>query len=65
MIKGLEHVGTDHKCTVCSCDFTDDEGGIQGHFGMLPVAFCPTCYSCMLDMAGQALELNGEEDESD
>ena len=38
MIKGLEHVGTDHKCTVCSCDFTDDEGGIQGHFGMLPVA---------------------------
>ena len=52
-----------HKCNVCSCDFTDDEGGIQGHFGMLPVAFCPTCYSCMVDMVSQDLELNGEEDE--
>ena len=61
MIEGLEHVGEDHKCSVCSCDFTDDEGGIQGYFGMLPVAFCPTCSSCMLDMAGQIL--NGEEDE--
>ena len=61
MIVGFEHVGTDHKCNVCSCDFTDDEGGIQGHFGILPVAFCPTCYSCMLNMAGQIL--NGEEDE--
>ena len=36
MIEGFEHVGTDHKCNVCSCDFTDDEGGIQGHFGILP-----------------------------
>jgi hypothetical protein len=61
MIEGLNHVGKDHKCSVCSSDFTDDEGGIQGYFGMLPVAFCPTCYSCMLDMAGQIL--NGEEDE--
>jgi hypothetical protein len=61
MIEGLEHTGEDHKCSVCSCDFTEDEGGILGHFGMLPVAFCPTCYSCMLDMAGQIL--NGEQDE--
>jgi hypothetical protein len=61
MIEGFDHVGSDHKCTVCSCAFTDDEGGIQGYFGMLPVAFCPTCYSCMVDMAGQIL--NGEEDE--
>jgi hypothetical protein len=63
MIEGFEHVGTDHKCNVCACNFTDDEGGIQGHFGILPVAFCPTCYSCMVDMVGQDLELNGEEDE--
>jgi hypothetical protein len=61
MIKGFDHVGTDHRCNVCSCMFTDDEGGIQGYFGMLPVAFCPTCLSCMLDMAGQTLELEGEE----
>ena len=56
MIKNLEHIGTDHKCNVCSCDFTDDEGGVLGYFGMIPVAFCPTCYSCMVDMVQQDLE---------
>ena len=54
MIEGFEHVGTDHKCSVCQCDFTDDEGGIQGYFGILPVAFCPTCYASMCDMVGQS-----------
>jgi hypothetical protein len=44
-----------HKCNVCSCDYTNDEGGMEGHFGMLPVAFCPTCFSCMCDMAAQFL----------
>ena len=63
MIRGFEHVGSDHRCNVCACDFTDDEGGIQGHFGILPVAFCPTCYSCMVDMVGQTLEPEGEEDD--
>ena len=53
MIEGFEHVGTDHKCNVCQCDFTDDEGGIQNYFGILPVAFCPTCYASMCDMVGQ------------
>jgi hypothetical protein len=53
MIEGFEHVGADHKCNVCQCDFTDDEGGIQGYFGILPVAFCPTCYASMCDMVGQ------------
>jgi hypothetical protein len=64
MIVGLEHEGSEHKCNVCSCDFTDDEGGIQGHFGILPVAFCPTCYSCMVDMVDQILNGDYEKDES-
>jgi hypothetical protein len=42
-----------HKCTACSCEYTDDEGGIQGNFGILPMSFCPTCLSCMLDMVDQ------------
>lgn len=45
-----------HRCSVCSCDYTDDEGGIQGYFGILPVSFCPTCFSCMCDMASQYLD---------
>jgi len=53
MIDGFDHVGTDHICNVCQCDFTDDEGGIQGYLGILPVAFCPTCFCGLCDMAEQ------------
>ncbi len=53
MIDGLQHVGTEHKCSVCQCDFTDDEGGIQGYLGIIPVAFCPTCYAGIFDMVEQ------------
>ena len=53
MIDGLQHVGTNHKCSVCQCDFTDDEGGIQGYLGIIPVAFCPTCYGGIFDMVEQ------------
>ena len=44
-----------HKCTACSCEYTEDEGGVLGYFGILPVAFCPTCYSSMVDMVNQDL----------
>jgi hypothetical protein len=50
-----------YKCSVCSCDFTEDEGGVNGHFGMLPVALCPTCFSCMIDMAEQYLDISDTE----
>ena len=42
-----------HTCTACSCEFSDDEGGVAGDFGMLPMAFCPTCLSFMYDMFEQ------------
>ena len=32
MIKGFEHVGDEHKCNVCSSEFTEDEGGVLGYF---------------------------------
>ena len=57
MIEGLEHTGDRHKCNVCSCEFTDDECGTLGYFGMIPVAFCPTCYSCMHDMIQQDIAM--------
>ena len=41
------------KCSACSCDFTEDEGGVTGSFGLLPVSFCSTCFGCVLDMANQ------------
>jgi hypothetical protein len=58
MIDKLDNVSENNKCSVCSCDFTENQGGIIGYFGIIPVAFCPTCLCSMLDMADQ---LKGEE----
>jgi hypothetical protein len=44
-----------HTCNVCQCTYSEDEGGMEGYFGMLPVTFCPTCFSSMCDMAAQFL----------
>jgi peroxiredoxin len=50
------------NCSVCSCEFDEyAEGGTVGYFGMLPVAFCPTCLSCMFDMVEQLTKDNGLE----
>ena len=62
MIDGLQHVGSDHVCSICSSDYTDDEGGVQGYFGIMPVSFCIWCYSSIIDMAKQEI---GIEDEND
>ena len=43
-----------YNCSVCDVDFDEcAEGGIVGDFGILPVAFCPTCLACMYDMVEQ------------
>lgn len=54
-------ISLSHRCSVCQCEFTDAEGGIQGYFGMIPVSFCPTCYSSMVDMVQQDFDLGFEE----
>jgi len=39
------------NCSICDCRFTEDEGGLQqGAIGMIPVSFCPTCFSGIFDM---------------
>jgi hypothetical protein len=53
MIDGLQHVEGDNKCNICQTDFTDDEGGMLGYIGILPIAFCPFCYSGICDMMDQ------------
>ena len=53
MIEGLQHTEGENKCSVCQTDFTDDEGGMLGYIGILPVAFCPFCYSGICDMVEQ------------
>jgi hypothetical protein len=45
------------ECNVCSCEFDlEGEGGIAGDFGIIPVAFCPTCLTSMVDMVHQMYE---------
>ena len=46
-------VNRNHKCTICECIFTEDEGGTLGDLGMLPVSFCPSCFSGLCEMVGQ------------
>lgn len=44
-------------CSVCDTEFDEyNEGGTVGNFGMLPVAFCPTCLACCFDMVEQMKE---------
>jgi len=60
MIDGLQHTEGDNECSVCEIDFSDDEGGMLGYIGIIPVAFCPTCYAGICDMVEQLYEKEWE-----
>jgi|TARA_Y100000310_G_scaffold39085_1_gene36676 hypothetical protein len=50
-------------CSICRCEFDiKDEGGVEGEFGTLPVAFCHTCLSCIYNLVDE-LEEELEEDQ--
>lgn len=51
------------ECSICKSGFDmDSEGGTAGHFGIMPVAFCPWCLSSMFDMVSQ---MGGVEDSTE
>ena len=41
-----------NKCSIWEVDYDEEEGGVQGYFGILPVTFCCWCYSSIVDMVG-------------
>ena len=45
-------------CSICDSPMEDDEG-IVGEFGILPVQFCCWCYSSLTDMV---IQMNGFDD---
>ena len=47
------------KCSICDSEIEEDNGDIQGYFGICPVSFCCWCYSSMTDMV---IQLNGFDD---
>ncbi len=38
------------ECDTCGSNFNDEEEGVSGLFGMVPMAFCQTCYSSIVEM---------------
>lgn len=43
-------------CTICNGLFNiETEGGCEGFIGILPVAFCPTCKTGIMDFADQSI----------
>ena len=51
------------KCCVCGADYNEEEGGIQGYFGIMPVTFCCWCLSSTVDMVEQLNNYEGEDNE--
>jgi len=51
---------TEHIYNVCECEYTDAEGGVEGYFGIIPVEFCPFCFSSMCDMVSQYIGYDDE-----
>ena len=47
-----------NDCSICSSSVEEDEG-IKGYFGILPVSFCDWCYSSLTDMI---IKMNGLND---
>lgn len=47
-------------CSICDSPYDEDAGGIQGHFGTLPVTFCEWCYSSIYGMVEQDIRDNLE-----
>ena len=44
-------------CSVCSTEFDEDEWGIMGWLGILPVSFCVTCTTGIYNMVVQSLDV--------
>ena len=48
-----------NKCNICDSEIEEDNGDINGLFGITPVSFCVWCLSSLTDMV---IQLNGYDD---
>jgi hypothetical protein len=61
----LEEVFTPKDvCSICNTQYNEEEGGIQGHFGIMPVTFCVWCYSSIVDMVSQDIDICDHSDDT-
>ena len=45
-----------NTCSICSSEYDESAGGIQGHFGIMPVTFCEWCYASIYSMIYKEVE---------
>ena len=60
MKKAVDPFEPKDTCSICGSNYNQDAGGIQGHFGILPVTFCEWCYGSICDMVQQEISANNE-----
>ena len=60
MKKAVDPFEPKDTCSICGSNYDEDAGGIQGHFGILPVTFCEWCYGSICDMVQQEISANNE-----
>ena len=60
MKKAVDPFEPKDTCSICDSNYDQDAGGIQGHFGILPVTFCEWCYGSICDMVQQEISANDE-----
>ena len=60
MKKAVDPFEPKDTCSICGSNYDQDAGGIQGHFGILPVTFCEWCYGSICDMVQQEISANDE-----
>ena len=60
MKKAVDPFEPKDTCSICGSNYDQDAGGIQGHFGILPVTFCEWCYGSIYDMVQQEISANNE-----
>lgn len=50
----IEESQVTRECSICSAEFLIyEENGLEGYFGIMPVAFCEDCLVSMVDMVEQ------------
>ena len=56
-IRGLEPA---NNCSICNIEYDEEEGGVQGYFGILPVTFCAFCHAALVDMVLGEYDYEGD-----
>lgn len=51
-----------YTCNICLSEYDNDDGGVEGYFGILPVAFCATCFASVVDMVRVVTGIGSEDD---